>query len=389
MNLNDRIAQIHRLNHLPERQIISLLNTIVEQKNLECLKLFVNKPGDYKWGALLGQPKILQQFWLEQWYEGWGVIAPYAAQTTNQMDCILRSISSNKRLSDGFVECVLKNAAPGNGQFANHINELVTHSIKTNDPTLFDRCVQMLTVTSCGLDVVRNFRWVEHITLACDIHRVWAMDKIIRATQDDNVFYQVLSDSSLQIEELKQLYNTVVELYPNNSHLTEKVIGKLTVSKDAVTSYETWNFLMQIMNAPNTFHLTAHQIGKVFSVGLRSEGHVPLDELKSFCTKHVNTAGDILMRKIFDECNKVGEELFKYLCETSNCVYKTHFAQMTQSHRAHPTVLEYWLHKIDTDTDAIIAQSSVSSATLDAWKITCALQDNISAPPIQGVKKKM
>lgn len=396
MNLHPRITDLHNLTYFDVAQATHVLSAIVEQKDLNALKNFINKPSeDYQWKEMVFQwPSLVAPFWREQWCEGWKCVAPIVCQFTHQLSDVFDGVSANTQFSDILINCVFEQIHSKQHKNFDALNAAVGHAIKTNKPDLFDECIKIFTTNEHGFQTLKGFKWSEHTQLSCKIHRVWAMVKILRATQDDNVFFQILATSqeSLQLEEIQKLHATLNVFSPQNLHAKDLLIKKLTTVQK-LFSLDAWNFCAQIADQPGSSTLNSQHIVNIFAMGLHSKSGVPLCQLTSFVDQYIHTSsGSVLIEKLFHSCTSVSADLLKHISEQHNSVYTEVFSQIVQSSSGvikGGCNFEYWLHKISSQTDELIALCPKSTPTLDAWKTKLSLQNNIDTTQFQHIRKKM
>lgn len=395
MNLHQRITDLHNLTYFSENQVAHTLGAIVEQKNLDALKMFINKPTeDEKWKEMAFRwPSSVAPFWREQWYEGWECIVPIVCQFTQQISNVFDDVSANSRLSDILINCVFEQIHPNQNRNLDGLNAVVDHAIKTNKPKLFDQCVKMFATNDYGFNVLRGFKRFDHIQTSCKIHRVWAMDKILSATQDDNVFFQILEDSkdSLQLDEIQTLHATLTVFSPHNVRAKDLLIKKLT-TVEKWFSWDAWKFCTQIADCPDSSTINTQHIVNILAMGWHNKSGVPKEDLMSFIDQYIPTCAPVLIGKMLRLCTPVGEELLKHTATTHPTVYTEVFSKMVQASAG--TIrggcdFEYWLHKINPQTDEILAHYPKSSPILNAWKTKFALLNTIQSPQSPPSRKKM
>lgn len=395
MNLYQRITDLHNLKYFDDNQAAHTLNAIIEQKDIEALDLFINKPTeDEKWKELAFRwPSVLAPFWREQWYDGWKCVAPIVCQFTKQIADVFDGVSANPQLSDILVNCVFDQIHSKQNRNFDPLNAVAEHAIKTNKPELFDQCIKIFSTNDHGFNILRGFKWLDHIQVSCKIHRVWAMDKVLHATQDDNVFFQILETSkdSLQLDEIQKLYATLTAFSPHNVHAKELLIKKFTTNKKWF-SWDTWKMCTQLADQPQSSPINTQHIVNILAMGWHDKSGVPKEDLTSFIDQYIQTCAPVLIGRMLRLCTPVGEELLKHTASNHSNIYEEIFSRMVQSSSG--TIrggcdFEYWLHKINSQTDEILAHYPKSSPILDAWKTKFALLNNIQTPQSNPIRKKM
>lgn len=350
------------------------LNAIVAERDVQALDLFINRPFEpTKWKEIFTHTPNLAQFWREQWYDGWAKIAPICAEHAEYVATILEHVSANPLLSQPLVEALLAQLDPQNRKFAAQTAAVLDHAIHTNNPQLFDRCVQFLPRDN-GFVTEPGFKAFARIDVACEMNSVWAMEKIILVSQNDHVYYQVLTDSiqRLQIGELKQLY-AVAKSISNCSSINERTLDAILANKSK-WSLGTWELCQSLLDGscPN-------RSGRVLSMGLDVNADKPLKDLKVYCTQLVkNNASPTAVAVLLNERNQTTQDLLKYIALRHPEQYKKALHDAIKNPRFSVVKIEGWLHKINAETDQIFAQSHHSSPVLDAWKIHYALDQQVN-----------
>ena len=388
--LTNRIYEAHSLGATgnSDARIHGLISTIVGRKDLEALKLLFNA-SDANWKTMLCQPHFLPSFWCEQWYEGWEFIAPIFAKHPDNLGDVLDSVAANPQFSTVLVDAVLLTANSESQKGALLINHIITHAIKTNNPSLFDLCVAHLPHNSVDGSVVCNFNWVEHTNLACTLERVWAIEKAIVATKDDNVYYQMLENSAFNfpIAQIKKLFETVSKLYPNTHNIADKTLEKLT-RMQGDRPRERWEMCVEILSATNAFTNPRYvwHMCNTLTLGLAPISNVSADQVQSFCVRHMYTpVFSLLLSDISSKHTPVREHILKHLANH----HPQRFNQILTELVASPNWKrdsDVWLHRINDQVDDILAQSSVLGPMTQAWKSKRALQQEL--PEIVATHKK-
>lgn len=351
------------------------LNAIVAEKDIQALDLFINRPFEpTKWKEIFTHTPNLTQFWREQWYDGWAKMAPICAEHTEYVATILERVSPNPLLSQPLVEALLAQLDPQNRKFAAQTAAVLDHAIHTNNPQLFDRCVQLLPRDN-GFVAEPGFKAFARINVACEMNSVWAMEKIILVSQNENVYYRVLTDSiqRLQIEELKQLH-AVAKSISNCSSIGNQTRAAI-LAHQSQWSREAWDLCRSLLDgSPSN-----RNFGSVLSMGLDAKVNVPLKDLKIYCTQLVkNNASDTAVAVLLNEQNQTTQDLLKYIALRHPEQYKKALHDAIKNPRFSVLKIEGWLHKINAETDQIFAQSHHFSPVLDAWKIHYALNQQVN-----------
>ena len=352
------------------------LNAIVAEKNIQALDLFINRPFEpTKWKNIFTHAPYLAQFWREQWYDGWTKMAPICAEHAEYVATILEHVSPNPLLSQPLVEALLTQLDPQNRHFAEQTAAVLDHAMHTNNPQLFDRCVNLLPRDN-GFVTEPGFKAFARINVACDMNSVWAMEKIILVSQNDRVYFQVLIESlqRLQIEELKQLHAAAKSI-SNSASIDDRTLDAI-LTNQSQWSREAWDLCRSLLDgSPSN-----RNFGRVLSMGLDAKVNVPLKDLKIYCTQLVkNNASDTAVAVLLNEQNQTTQDLLKYIALRHPEQYKKALHDAIKNPRFSVLKIEGWLQKINEEFDLIFALSHHSSPVLDAWKIHYALDQQVNA----------